>query len=231
MMRGAARLLRLRGTKAGSRDPCLRTLTREMSTFVVLPIDPTSQPGSSPLTSVDPVELWRTTPTGSKAAKVGTTRLFYNTPLCQPGKTDATAVVSLGEGFDKKDDNARRELVRKAIGSSIKQIRELGDGKKDVVVEASKDAHAAGLLTSGFACRHGTHLATAVAAHLAKYKFTLKTSPPSPYTLGEGQVVPQDFSFRPLEDSQDWETGVVYANAQNLARTVPSISSRPKADH
>jgi hypothetical protein len=149
-MRGTARLLRLRGTKAGLRDPCLRTLVREMSTFVVLPIDPTSQPGSSPLTSVDPVELWRTAPTGSKAAKVGTTRLFYNSPLSSAGGTDATAVVSLGEGFDKKTDNARRELVRKAIGSSVKQIRELGDGKKDVIVDTSKDAHAAGLLNPGF---------------------------------------------------------------------------------
>jgi aminopeptidase len=114
--------------------------------------------------------------------------------------------VSLGEGFDKKTDNARRELVRKAIGSSVKQIRELGDGKKDVIVDTSKDAHAA-----------------AVAAHLAKYKFTLKTSPPSPYKPGEGQAVPQDLSFKPLQDSQDWETGIVYANAQNLARTLTEL--------
>ena len=115
------------------------------SRIFVLPIDPTSKPGSGSLPSVDPIQLWSSAPTGSKPAKVGTTRLFYDTPPSQPGKTDAIAVVSLGEGFDKKTDNARRELVRKAIGSSIKQIRELGDGKKSVVVDASRDAHAAGL--------------------------------------------------------------------------------------
>ena len=143
-------LLRLR-TKAGSRNPCICTLIRKMSSRIfVLPIDPTSKPGSSSLLSIDPVQLWSSAPTGSKAAKVGTTRLFYDTPASQPGKTDTTAVVSLGEGFDKKTDNARRELVRKAIGSSIKQIRELGDGKKSVVVDASRDAHAAGLPQSRF---------------------------------------------------------------------------------
>ncbi len=229
-MYGAARLLRLRGTNVGSCDPCLRTIIREMSTRVfVLPIDPTSQSGSGPLPSVDPVELWSTAPTGSKPAKVGTTRIFYNTPPSQPGKIDATAVVSLGEGFDKKTGDARRELVRKAIGSSIKQIRELGDGEKYVVVDASKDAHAAGLPNPCF-CNYETYTVIAVATHLAKYKFTLKTSPPSPYKPGEGQAVPQEFSFEPLQDSKEWETGVVYANAQNFARTVPLVSSRPKAD-
>ncbi|KAI9442453.1 cytosol aminopeptidase family, catalytic domain-containing protein [Lactarius indigo] len=194
-MYGAARLLRLRGTNAGSCDPCLRTIIREMSTRVfVLPIDPTSQTGSGTLPSVDPVQLWSTTPTSSKPAKVGTTRVFYNTPPSQSGTIDATAVVSLGEGFDKKTGDARRELVRKAIGSSIKQIRELGDGERSVVVDASKDAHAA-----------------AVATHLAKYKFTLKTSPPSPFKPGEEK------------DSKEWETGVIYANAQNFARTLTEL--------
>ena len=230
MIRGAAaQLLSVRGTKCAS-DSYLRILIREMSTkFTVLPIDPTSQPGSGSPSSVDPIKLWSTAPTGSKPAKVGTTRVFYNATPSQPGKTDATAVVSLGEGFDKKTSDARRELVRKAIGSSIKQIRELGDGEKHVVVDASRDAHAAGLLNLGF-CNDDTYSVTAVATHLAKYKFTLKTSPPSPYKLGEGQAVPQEFSFEPQQDSEEWKTGVVYANAQNLARTVPFIPSRPKAD-
>ena len=67
-----------------------------------------------------------------------------------------------------------------------------------------------------------------MAAHLAKYKFTLKTSPPSPYKPGDETTVPQELSFRPiqLEDSElkEWETGVIYADAQNLARTVPIVS-------
>jgi len=116
-----------------------------MSTKVyVLPIDPTSQPGSCPQSSVNPVELWNTAPTGSKPPKVGTTRIFYNTPRADQGNINATAVVSLGEGFDEKTGDARRELVRKAVGSGVKQIKELGDGAKDIIVDASTDAHAAG---------------------------------------------------------------------------------------
>jgi cytosol aminopeptidase len=69
------------------------------------------------------------------------------------------------------------------------------------------------------------NLITAVAAHLARYKFTLKTSPPSPYKPGGENAVPQELSFQPLQDSPEWETGSIYAEAQNLARTVPAISS------
>jgi len=116
-----------------------------MSTkLFVLPIDPTSQPGSAPVSSVDPVELWNTAPTSSKPPKVGTTRVFYNTPRADQGSTNATAVVSLGEGFDKKSGDARRELVRKAVGSGVKQVKDLGDGTKDIVIDASTDVHAAG---------------------------------------------------------------------------------------
>ncbi|KAI0283682.1 leucine aminopeptidase [Russula aff. rugulosa BPL654] len=180
-----------------------------MSTKVfVLPIDPTSLPGSATVPSVDPVELWNTTLKGSKPPKVGTTRIFYNTPRADQGNINATAVVSLGEGFDKKTGDARRELVRKAVGSGVKQVKELGDGTKDIVIDASTDAHAA-----------------AVAAHLAKYKFTLKTSPPSPYKPGEEANVPQEISFQPIQGSgsKEWEAGVIYAEAQNLARTLAEL--------
>jgi len=61
-----------------------------------------------------------------------------------------------------------------------------------------------------------------VAAHLAKYKFTLKTSPPSPYKPGDEATVPQELSLQPIQGSglKEWEAGVIYAGAQNLARTV-----------
>ena len=148
-MFGAARLLRLGGgANVRSCDPSLsRTIIKAMSTKVyVLPIDPTSQPApaSGVLPSVDPIELWNTAPTGSKPPKVGTTRVFYNTPRANQGSTNATALVSLGEGFEGKTGDARRELVRKAVASGVKQAKELGDGAKDIVVDASEDAHAAG---------------------------------------------------------------------------------------
>ena len=65
-----------------------------------------------------------------------------------------------------------------------------------------------------------------MAAHLAKYKFTLKTSPPSPYKPGDEANAPQEFSFQPIQRSvsKEWEAGVIYADAQNLARTVLVIS-------
>lgn len=139
-MLGAARVLRLNGPNTRS---CFSIKTMSTKVFV-LPIDPTSQSGSGILPSVNPVELWNTAPTGSKPPKVGMTRIFYNTPRADQGNTNATAVVSLGEGFDGKTGDARRELVRKAVGSGVKQVKELGDGAKEIIVDASTDAHAAG---------------------------------------------------------------------------------------
>jgi aminopeptidase len=227
-MLGAARLLRLGGANLRSSDSLSRTAIKTMATKVfVLPIDPTSQSASGALPSVNPTDLWNTTPTGSKPPKVGTARIFYNTPNADQGNVNATAVVSLGEGFDKKSGDARRELVRKAVGSGVKQVKELGDGAKDIVIDASQDGHAAGgpYLT---VCKQGSSLVIAVAAHLAKYKFTLKTSPPSPYKPGDEKNVPQGLSFQPLHGSKGWDDGVVYADAQNLARTVPTLSSLPE---
>ena len=76
--------------------------------------------------------------------------------------------------------------------------------------------------------RQSSSLVVAVAAHLAKYKFTLKTSPPSPYKPGDENNVPHEISFQPIQNSKGWEDGVIYADAQNLARTVPIISSLPE---
>jgi cytosol aminopeptidase len=114
------------------------------SKVFILPIDPSSQPPSAVLPSVDAVALWSTAPTGTKPAKVGTTRIFYNTPVADPGDISATAVVTLGEGFPKKTNDAKRELVRKAVGSGVKHAKELGDGARHIIVDASLDAHAAG---------------------------------------------------------------------------------------
>ena len=61
---------------------------------------------------------------------------------------------------------------------------------------------------------------TAVAAHLALYKFTLKTSPPSRFDPGLTESIPDKLAFSPLQASEGWERGVIYGQAQNLARTV-----------
>ena len=133
--RGASSFLR--------RSPVLIRSMSSTSVFI-LPIDPKSQVSTRAVPDIDPVKLWSTTPVGSKAPKVGSTRVFYNTPAKEG--INVTTVVSLGEGFDKKQGNARRELVRKAVGSGVKQVKDLGDGTKKVSVDASTDPHAAGML-------------------------------------------------------------------------------------
>ncbi|TFK42262.1 cytosol aminopeptidase family, catalytic domain-containing protein [Crucibulum laeve] len=177
-----------------------RLSRRTMSSAYVLPFDPAAA-ATSPVQGVSPVELWASTPSGDKPPQVGTTRTFYNTPA---GTT--TTISTLGEGFAKKKGDARRELVRKAVGSAVKDLKAL-DGVKEVKVDASEDPHAA-----------------AVAAHLALYKFTLKTQPtPSPFNPNNKETIPEKISFSPLKASKEWDQGTVYAQAQNLARTLMEL--------
>ena len=55
---------------------------------------------------------------------------------------------------------------------------------------------------------------------MAKYKFTLKTDPPSAFKPDLKEPVPEKIKVEPLAKSKEWNTGVVYAEAQNFARTV-----------
>ena len=59
-------------------------------------------------------------------------------------------------------------------------------------------------------------LLQAVAAHVAPHKFTLKTSLPSRYN----QPLPEKPDSSLLQETENWDRGVVHAHAQNLARTV-----------
>lgn len=88
---------------------------------------------------VNPSHLWSLTPQSEKIPKVGTTRIFYNTP-----PPSLTSIVSLGEGFALKKDEIKRELVRKSVGSAVKELKAY-DGLQDVVIDASADPHAAGV--------------------------------------------------------------------------------------
>ncbi|KZV73318.1 hypothetical protein PENSPDRAFT_603102 [Peniophora sp. CONT] len=177
--------------------PLLRTVTSSAKPVYVLPIDP-SAPKSATGAPVDAAQLWQSAPTGKKPAKAGTSRLFY-------GENNA-AVVSLGEGFDGKKGVERREVVRKAVGSAIKAVKGLGDEELKVVVDASADAHA-----------------SAVAAHLARYKFGLKTDPPSSFRPGATETPAENLTFEPLEAFKEWDEGRLYAEAQNFARTLQEM--------
>lgn len=172
----------------------LRTMS---SKAYIVPVDP-QHPAGNAAPGVNPATLWSSLPQAQKPAKVGTSHLFYGTPAL-----DVTALVSLGEGFDSKSGDARREIVRKAVGSGVKSVKGLGDGVSEAVIDASTEPHAA-----------------AVAAHLALYNFTLKTSPPSAFDPRGTAGVPKKLNISTNISSADWDRGVIYADAQNFARTL-----------
>lgn len=53
------------------------------------------------------------------------------------------AIVSLGDAFDAKPENNKREAVRRAIGNGVKQLRDAG--AKDVAIDDSADPQATGM--------------------------------------------------------------------------------------
>ena len=112
------------------------------STAYIIPFDHKS---SAQITDgIDASKLWSLTPQGDKLPKAGTTRIFYNTP-----PTKVTTVSSLGEGFASKKSEVKRELVRKSVGSAVKELK-AHDGLKEVLIDASSDPHAAGVFLDRF---------------------------------------------------------------------------------
>ncbi|KAG5338540.1 hypothetical protein C0989_007134 [Termitomyces sp. Mn162] len=182
------------------------------SSAILIPFDHQS---TETVVGVKTSELWSLAPQGEKPPAVGTVRTFYNTPA-----TKVTAISSLGEKFASKSADAKRELLRKSVGNAVKQLKAI-DGLKDVAVDASIDPHAAGkfeLYSPG--TLRLSDMYSAVAAHLALYKFSLKTKPPSPFNPNLKELLPEKMNLSPIQTSKEWERGVIYGKAQNLARTV-----------
>lgn len=182
-----------------------------MSSIFVVPVDPAS-PKSSSVDGLDTQQLWSSLPQGSKPPKAGSTHVFFGTP--SPGSQNITALTSLGPSFSKQSTppDAKRELVRTAVGSAVQQLKALGDGVHGRTVQvdvAAGDSHAA-----------------AVAAHLAAYDFTLKSDDPFAHGPRDGKRPAQKFTFAPLPagaDKKAWSEGVEYAEAQNFARTLMEL--------
>ncbi|KAG5640414.1 hypothetical protein DXG03_008744 [Asterophora parasitica] len=168
------------------------------SSAYIVPFDHTST--AEQIAGVDAAKLWASTPQGEKAPLVGTTRTFYNTPASK-----VTTVSSLGDKFASKKSDAKKELVRKSVGAAVKELKAI-EGLKDVTIDASQDPHAA-----------------AVAAHLALYKFSLKTTPPSAFNPNLKEPLPEKLTFTPVEASKEWDRGVIYAKGQNFARTLMEL--------
>ncbi|KIY50004.1 hypothetical protein FISHEDRAFT_40118 [Fistulina hepatica ATCC 64428] len=153
-----------------------------MATARIIPVDATR-----PL-PVQSAELWATVHEGDKSPKVGTTRIIY-------GKGTRDALSSLGEKFSSQSTDAQKESVRRSVGAAVKALKDAGDLSEIVVDTSAVDARAA-----------------AAAAHLAQYKFTLKTAPSS--------AIPE---IKPDVQSQAWDEGVIGGRAQNLARTLMEL--------
>ncbi|KAG7100151.1 hypothetical protein E1B28_001930 [Marasmius oreades] len=146
---------------------------------------------------------------GDSLSKVGTARVLWGPPTI-------TAVSTLGDKFDNKKGDERREIIRKTVGSAVKAVKVNLEGLntkeniKEVIqveVDDALDPHAA-----------------AVAAHLAAFEFNLKTNPvPSRFNPNLKQPIPEKFQFRPIKPSREWERGVTYAYSQNLARTLADL--------
>ncbi|EPS93995.1 hypothetical protein FOMPIDRAFT_156436 [Fomitopsis schrenkii] len=190
----------------------IHALRSPRSATYVLPVDPKSP--STTAANVDATALWNLTLSAksSKPVTIGTTRIFYDTPRGTDSK-DVTALTSLGDKWATKTGDDRKEVVRNAVGSAIKAVKAvkaLGDevDGHTVFVDASADPHAA-----------------AVASHLALYDFTLKTKTPSRFDPRRTEPMPEKLDLRSLgeNDAKAWQEGVVYARAQNLARTLSEL--------
>lgn len=98
------------------------------------------QPSDISPNSSEGDKLWSTALTAA-SKKALDTRILYK-------DESVTSLVSVGKEFAAKDENARRELVRKAAGKAVGQVKDaVGSGLevKDVVVDdGGLDAHAAG---------------------------------------------------------------------------------------
>jgi aminopeptidase len=199
--------------------PSISNLFANMSTKAyIVPIDPNAPSSQSTVPNLDPAKLWSTVPASKKVPKAGTTRLFYDVPS---GGSNITAIVSLGDAYGSQKGDGKREVVRKTVGSAVTDLKAHVDDEITVSVDASADPQAAGNVACVFSnFIHSNFCIKAVAAHLALYKFTLKTDPPSDFKPDLNKPIPEQLKFEPLTTSKEWDAGVIAARAQNLARTV-----------
>lgn len=172
------------------------------------------QPSDASPNSSEGEKLWSTALTAA-SKKVLDSRILYK-------DSGVTSLVSVGKEFAAKEGNARRELVRKAAGKAVGQVKDaVGSGLevKDVVVDdGGLDAHAAGMYDDRHTARHRLTLPVAVGSRLGLHSFTLKTKPDANPS--------KDVSVGPSTstDKDAWARGIKFAEAQILAREVSDNS-------
>jgi hypothetical protein len=115
----------------------------------ILPHQPgTTATATATVSGIDQLKLLSKLPKTEKPPKVGDTRIFYDVP-----EGNLTALVSLGDKFASKKPNEQRELVRRAVGSAVREVRNL-EAVNRVEIDASADPHAAG---NGFLVSPSNH--------------------------------------------------------------------------
>lgn len=140
-----------------SRQQTSLLASRTMSTapIYVLPIQPSSSKTSSttPPLPISPQKLWSSVPqnathpsSSASAASGPGSHIFF---AQGPNGDQTIALSSLGKGFDKKNANEKREVVRRAVGSAVGKVKGVVAGAEaakgvDVRVDAELDPHAAG---------------------------------------------------------------------------------------
>lgn len=147
---------------------------------------------------VPPSQLWSSARPKNEVAE---SRIFYGQFKESPDVV--TAIVSLGDAkFANATQNNKMEIVRKAVATGVKQLRDAGARNVAIDLEAADiDSHAA-----------------AIGASLGLYKFTtLRTK--------EEDKNPK-VNVLPLSKTTDlsaWNTGLLYAECQNLARELMEL--------
>lgn len=139
----------------GQSNSSHRLLVKMSTQAYILPVDPKAPGTQSEVSGLDTAKLWSTLPSSKKTPKVGTTRVFYDTPS---GGSNLTALVSLGDDYAGKKGDAKRETVRKAIGSAVKDVKNLVESDTAVAVDASADPQAAGEHDCLFPRRTSAHI-------------------------------------------------------------------------
>lgn len=166
----------------------------------------------------DAPKLWSSSrPKNEK--KAGETRVFYD--VDQKGAIGA--VVSAGKIHEKKgaSEGEKKEALRVAVAEGIKKLRDAGATSVGIDVEGV-DPQVAGERSFQATFTSAERRNIAEAARLALFKFTLKT--------GKKDKPEEDkkVDIHPLgvaEDDAAWQSGILTAYAQNLAREVREKSN------
>ncbi|KDQ09031.1 hypothetical protein BOTBODRAFT_117777 [Botryobasidium botryosum FD-172 SS1] len=159
----------------------------------LVPLDPQNPPSSVGPGGLNPAVLWESARPKDKA---GEARLFYNADQ----KGALAALVSLGPKVSSQPDKLKDEAVRKAAGIGAKNLKDAG--AKHIGVDASRSPRAAAEGTA-----------------LALFEFTLKTDKAN--AKKDIQIKPLGSPSEPAQ--REWDTGLLYAGAQNLARELKEL--------